>query len=325
MGVSFGEPWVLLFLGIIPLLYYFYRIYCKKRKEAALKFSTFSIVKEASVSTTSNNRTKRSTKFRAHLPFIILIIAMALIIVGLADPMIPFKRAKKGVNVVLAIDDSGSMQATDYKPARLEAAKAAAKTLIKSLKPKDNVGIIIFESGATTACYLTPFKDKAIEKLEAIEPRTGRTAIGDGLTLAIDMATSIPNKKKVVILLSDGVNNSGVVSLQEAIQFAKTKGVQVYTVGLGSEKPVVIGYDLFGNPQYAELDEQTLKKIAADTSGKYYKSVNEKTLDEIYARISGHIKREWEETSIKDWFFIATFIMLLVNMYIIYGKYRVVI
>jgi len=325
MGVSFGEPWVLLFLGIIPLLYYFYRIYCKKRKEAALKFSTFSIVKEASASTTSNNRTKRSTKFRAHLPFIILTIAMALIIVGLADPMIPFKRAKKGVNVVLAIDDSGSMQATDYKPTRLEAAKAAAKTLIKSLKPKDNVGIVIFESGATTACYLTPFKDKAINKLEAIEPRTGRTAIGDGLTLAIEMATSIPNKKKVVILLSDGVNNSGVVSLQEAIQFAKTKGVQVYTVGLGSEKPVVIGYDLFGNPQYAELDEQTLKKIAADTGGKYYKSVNEKTLDEIYARISRHIKREWEETSIKDWFFIATFIMLLVNMYIIYGKYRVVI
>ena len=325
MGVSFGEPWVLLFLGIIPLLYYFYRIYCKKRKEAALKFSTFSIVKEASVSTTSNNRTKRSTKFRAHLPFIILIIAMALIIVGLADPMIPLNRAKKGVNVVLAIDDSGSMQATDYKPTRLEAAKAAAKTLIKSLKPKDNVGIIIFESGATTACYLTPFKDKAIEKLEAIEPRTGRTAIGDGLTLAIDMATSIPNKKKVVILLSDGVNNSGVVSLQEAIQFAKTKGVQVYTVGLGSEKPVVIGYDLFGNPQYAELDEQTLKKIAADTGGKYYKSVNEKTLDEIYARISRHIKREWEETSIKDWFFIATLIMLLLNIYIIYGKYRVVV
>ena len=324
MGMSFGEPWVLLFLGIIPLLYYFYRIYCKKRKEAALKFSTFSIVKEAEASATSN-RTKRSTKFRAHLPFIILVIAMALIIVGLADPMIPLKRAKKGVNVVLAIDDSGSMQATDYKPTRLEAAKAAAKTLIKSLKPKDNVGIIVFESGATTACYLTPFKDKAIEKLEAIEPRTGRTAIGDGLALAIDMATSIPNKKKVVILLSDGVNNAGVVTPQEAIQFAKTNGVQVYTVGLGSEKPVVIGYDLFGNPQYAELDEQTLKKIAADTGGKYYKSVNEKTLDEIYARISGHIKREWEETSIKDWFFIATFIMLLLNIYIIYGKYRVVV
>ena len=136
------------------------------------------------------------------------------------------------------------------------------------------------------------------------------------------MATSIPNKKKVVILLSDGVNNAGVVSPQEAIQFAKTNRIQVYTVGLGSEKPAVIGYDFFGNPQ---LDEQTLKTIAADTGGKYYKSVNEKTPDEIYARVGEHIKREWEDTSIKDWFFIATFIMLLVGMYIIYGKYRVVV
>ena len=307
---------MLLFLWIVPLLYYFYRIYCKKRKEAALKFSTLSVVKEAS------GRNKRGVKFRAHLPFIILIIAIALIIVGLADPMIPLKRAKEGVNVVLAIDDSGSMQATDYQPTRLEAAKDAAEMLIKSLKAKDNVGIVIFESGATTASYLSPFKDKAIEKLEGIEPRTGRTALGDGLALAIDMATSIPNKKKVVILLSDGVNNAGVVSPQEAIQFAKTNRIQVYTVGLGSEKPAVIGYDFFGNPQ---LDEQTLKIIAADTGGIYYKSVNEKTLDEIYARIGEHIKREWEDTSIKDWFFIATFIMLLVDMYIIYGKYRVVV
>ncbi len=317
--MSFGEPWVLLFLWIIPLLYYFYRIYCKKRKEAALKFSTLSVVKEAS------DRDKRGVKFRAHLPFIILTIAVALIVVGLADPMIPLKRAKAGVNVVLAIDDSGSMQATDYQPTRLEAAKSAAETLIKSLKPKDNVGIVIFESGATTASYLTPFKDKAIEKLRGIEPRTGRTALGDGLTLAIDMATSIPNKKKVVILLSDGVNNAGVVSPQEAIQFAKTNKIQVFTVGLGSEKPTVIGYDFFGNPQYAELDEETLKTIATDTGGKYYKSVNEKTLDEIYSNIGEHIKREWEETSIKDWFFMATFILLLVNIYIIYGKYRVIV
>ncbi len=233
--------------------------------------------------------------------------------------------AKEGVNVVLAIDDSGSMQATDYQPTRLEAAKSAAETLITNLDPKDNVGIVIFESGATTASYLTPFKDKAIDKTRGIEQRTGRTAMGDGLTLAIDMATSIPNKKKVVILLSDGVNNAGVVSPQEAVLFAKTNKIQVYTVGLGSEAPVVLGYDFFGNPQYAELDEATLKRIAVDTGGMYYKSVNEKTLAEIYANIGEHIEREWEDTSIKDWFFVAAFIVLLVNVYVIYGKYRVVV
>ena len=318
MGFSFANSWVLLFLLIIPLLVYFYKLYWKKRKEAALKFSALSIVKSAT------NKNRRSVWIRAHLPFLILTIIIALIVVGLADPMIPLKSAKEGVNVILAIDDSGSMQATDYQPTRLESAKDAAGILIRSLKPKDNVGIVIFESGATTACYLTPFKDKAIRKLKGIEQKAGRTAIGDGLSLAIDMASSIPNKKKVVILLSDGVNNAGVVSPQEAVQFARASKMQVYTIGLGSDQPAIIGYDLFGNPQYAELDEETLKNIAVETGGKYYKSVDKRTLDEIYANIGEHIEREWEDTSIKDWFFIATFILLLTNIYIIYGKYRVI-
>jgi Ca-activated chloride channel family protein len=321
MGIGFGDPGVLLVLLIIPFLLYFYKQYWRKRKGAALKFSALNIMKE--VPATSRNR--RSVWIRAHLPFLTLIIVISLIVVGLADPMIPLQSAKEGVNVVLAIDDSGSMQATDYQPTRLEAAKSAAEILVRSLKPKDNLGIVIFESGATTACYLTPFKDKAIRKLEGIEQKEGRTAIGDGLSLAIDMATSIPNKKKVVILLSDGVNNAGVVSPQEAIQFARASKMQVYTIGLGSDQPAVIGYDFFGNPQYAELDEETLKGIAVETGGKYYKSVNEQTLDEIYAHIGEDIEREWEETSIKDWFFIATFILVLITIYIIYGKYRVVV
>ena len=139
------------------------------------------------------------------------------------------------------------------------------------------------------------------------------------------MATSIPNKKKVIILLSDGVNNAGVVSPKEAVKYAKANKIQVYTVGMGSEKPVILGYDFFGNPQYAELDEATLKYIAKETGGKYYKSVNEHTLDEIYKNIGENIKREWENTSIKDWFFVAALVILLINAYIIYGKYRIVV
>ena len=262
---------------------------------------------------------------RLHLPFILLLITISLIILGLADPRIPLKTTKEGVNVVLAIDDSGSMSATDYQPTRLEAAKNAAKILIESLKPKDNVGIVVFESGATTASYLTPFKERAIQKLMDIKQRKGSTAIGDGLSLAIDMATSIPNKRKVVILLSDGVNNAGVVSVDEAINFAKSEKIQVYTVGMGSEKPVALGYDFFGNPVYAQLDEKTLTRIADETGGKYYKSVNRDTLNEIYGNIGKNIKREWEDTSIKDWFFAAALVVLLANIYIIYGKYRIVV
>ena len=314
--LSFGEPERLIILLILPGLIYLYKVYKDKKKSAALKFSSVGIIKESLV---------RKRNLRAHIPFILIFLAILLLMIGLADPRIPLKTTKEGVNVVLVIDDSGSMAATDYKPTRLEAAKEAAKILINSLQPKDYVGIVIFESGATTACYLTPFKEKAIEKLMAIKQREGRTAIGDGLSLGIDMATSIPNKKKVIILLSDGVNNAGVVTPDEAIEFAKTNKIQVYTVGMGSEKPVILGYDFFGNPQYAELDEATLKKIAKETGGKYYKSVNEHTLGEIYKNIGENIEREWEQVSIKDWFFAAALIILLINVYIIYGKYRIVV
>jgi len=316
MESGFSEPARLLLLLAIPVIYYAYMIHQREKRAAALKFSNLSIIKEAS---------DKKTSIRRNLPFYILLIAIVFLILGLADPHIPLKQAKEGVNVVLVIDDSGSMQATDYTPTRLEAAKRSAAILVRNLDPKDNVGIVVFESGATTAAYLTPYKDKALEKLKAIEPREGKTAIGDGLALAIDMATSIPNKKKVVILLSDGVNNAGVVSPAEAVQFAKTENIQVNTIGMGSNEPVVLGYDFFGRPQYAELDEATLRSIATETGGRYYKSVDDETLDEIYSGISQKIERVREETSIKDWFFGAALVVLLVYLYVIYGRYRIVV
>ena len=316
MESGFSEPARLLLLLAIPVIYYAYMIHQREKRAAALKFSNLSIIKEAS---------DKKTSMRRDLPFYILLIAIVFLMLGLADPHIPLKQAKEGVNVVLVIDDSGSMQATDYTPTRLEAAKRSAAILVRNLDPKDNVGIVVFESGATTAAYLTPYKDKALEKLKAIEPREGKTAIGDGLALAIDMATSIPNKKKVVILLSDGVNNAGVVSPAEAVQFAKTENIQVNTIGMGSNEPVVLGYDFFGRPQYAELDEATLRSIATETGGRYYKSVDDETLDEIYSGISQKIERVREETSIKDWFFGAALVVLLVYLYVIYGRYRIVV
>lgn len=316
MGFGFLEPARLLLLLIIPVTYYAYTIHLQKKRASALKFSNLGIIKEAS---------GKKHLLRQNLPFYILLFAITLLILGLADPHIPLKQTKEGVNVVLVIDNSGSMQASDYTPTRLEAAKRSAAILIRNLDSKDNVGIVVFESGATTAAYLTPYKDKALEKLEAVEPREGKTAIGDGVALAIDMATSIPNKKKVVILLSDGVNNAGVVAPGEAVAFARTLNIQVSAVGMGSVEPVVLGYDFFGRPQYAELDETTLKAIASETGGQYYKSVDDSTLDEIYSNISQNIERVREETSIKDWFFAAALVVLLLYLYVIYGKYRIIV
>ena len=151
-----------------------------------------------------------------------------------------------------------------------------------------------------------------------------KQTIGDGLSLGIDMATSIQNQKKVLILLSDGVSNAGVISTSEAISFAKSNNIQVYTVGLGSKGKTLLGYDFFGNPQYAELDENTLKSIADKTGGKYFKSVDPKTLNEIYQNISSDIKREKEETNIKDWFFIAALGFFFLQFYWRYGRGRII-
>jgi len=313
---GFSSPWVLLFLVFIPVIYYLYRRVIQKKKKYAIKFSNIEFIRSA----LGDKKKSR----RNDLLFYLSLLVLTFMIIGFANPHIPLKQIKEGVNVVLVLDVSGSMQADDYKPTRLEAAKRSAEILLNSLKEKDCAGIVIFESGATTAAYLSPYKDRVIEKLRSIKPKQGKTAIGDGLALGIDMATSIPNKKRVVILLSDGVNNAGVISPQEAIEFAKTNKIQVYTIGLGSEEKVVLGYDWFGNPQYAELDEETLKEIARETGGKYFRSVNEKTLDEIYRNISQDIKREEEETNIKDWFFLAALITFLIYLYLRYGGKMVI-
>jgi len=313
---GFDNQFILLFLLFTPVLFYLYNKILTKKKKAAIQFSNLSYIKSA---IGNKKKTKRDSML-----FYTSIGIIVLMVIGFADPHIPLEQAKEGVNVVLVIDVSGSMQAEDYSPNRLESAKRSAEILLDSLQSKDNAGIVIFETGATTAAYLSPYKDKVIEKLRNILPRDGKTAIGDGLSLGIDMAASVPNKQKVVILLSDGVGNAGVITPGEAIVFAKLNDIQVYTIGLGSEGKVVLGYDFFGRAQYAELDETTLKAIAENTGGKYFKSIDSKTLENIYKNISQDIKRELEDTSIKDWFFVASLGLFLVQIYMRYGKGRII-
>lgn len=315
--VGFSDPYVLLFLLILPWLYLIYTHVIKRRKKEAMKFSHLGFIKTALGDKKKNKR--------GELLLSLTLISLTMMIIGLANPHIPLEQTKEGVNVVLVLDISPSMLASDYKPSRIEAAKASAEFLLQSLQLKDHAGIVTFSSGATTAAYLSPFKENVIEKLQSVVAKErGGTAIGDGLALGIDMASSIPNKKKVVILLSDGVNNAGIISPEEAIQFANLEDIQVYTIGMGSDGKVVLGHDWMGNPIYAELDETTLKSIASQTNGKYFKSIDERTLDNIYENIGENIERKKEETNIKDWFFVAAIIIILVQFYLRYGKGRII-
>ena len=311
--MNFENPLWFAALLLLPVVWYFYRRSIKKKKSLAIKFSNISLIKEAGM---GKSRAKE-------VLFYMNLLLVVLLITALADPHIPLKQTKEGVNVVVVMDVSGSMAASDYKPTRLEAAKESAKMLINELNNKDNSGIVIFSSGATTSAYLSPYKDKVLGKLSGIKQTEGETSLGDGLALAVDMATSIPNKKKVIVLMSDGVNNAGVISPDDAISYAKTNNIQVYTVGIGSKERVILGYDWFGRPQYAELDEVTLQKIAKETNGQYFKSVDSSTLEKIYSELPQKIEREPEDSSIKDWAIMAAIAVLLAQLYLRFGRYRI--
>ena len=315
MDIQFEFLYALFLLLIIPGLYFLYAKYNTEKKESILKFSSLKIIKKS---------ISGKTIFRKHLPFLLMMIILGLIIVGLANPQIPTVSVEKGINLSIVLDGSESMAASDYKPTRLDAAKDAISQMVNKVGPQNNVGVVLFESGATTISYLTPDKEKTIDSISSIQQGQGATAIGDGLALGIDMASSIPDKKGVIVLLSDGVHNSGLVTPQEAIQYAKINGIQIHTIGLGSVEPVYLRDDIYGEPQYAELDEETLIEIANETNGSYFKSLDEQTLNEIFLTLSSNLEYEMEYSTLRDWFMGATIAVLLVDAYIIYGRYRIV-
>jgi Ca-activated chloride channel family protein len=162
-----------------------------------------------------------------------------------------------------------------------------------------------------------------IERLKGIRVREGRTALGDGLALGIDMADSIPGRQRVVILLSDGVGNAGTFSPEEAAAYARERNVQVFVVGIGSQNPAVVGYDWAGAPDYAALDEETLRGIARTTGGAYYTAADEQTLAAIYVGINDEIPREPKDTSIRNLFFAGALVVLGLEMYLRYGRGRI--
>ncbi len=315
MEIQFEFLYALFLLLLIPGLYILYSKYNTEKKESILKFSSLKIVKKSVMGKNFS---------RKHLPFALMMGILALAIVGLANPQIPTLSAEKGINLSIVLDGSESMAATDYAPTRLDAAKIAISDLVTKIDSQNNVGIVLFESGAATVSYLSPDKEKLTNAISSIQQGQGATAIGDGLALGIDMASSIPDKRGIVILLSDGVHNSGLLTPQEAIQYAKINNVQIHTIGLGSIEHVFLRNDVYGEPQFAELDEDTLILISQETGGDYFKSLDEQTLDEILLILRSNLTYEIEYSTLRDWFIAAAIVLLLIDAYAIYGRYRIV-
>ncbi len=312
--MEFGFINALFLFLLIPVLIFVYYKYNTGKKESILKFSTLKVIKQTN---TKNNG------IRKHSPFVLVILVLSLIIIALANPQIVTMGAEKGINIGIVLDGSESMAASDYDPTRLEAAKKAINSLVEKTANTNNVGVVVFETGAGTISYLTPVKEKTINSISSIQQGTGATAIGDGLSLGIDMVSSILDKNRVIILLSDGIHNSGLISPEQATQYAILNNVQVHTIGIGSNEPVYLRDDIYGEPQYAELDEQTLQEISSSTGGMYFKSLDDETLNQILLELNANLEYEKELSTIRDWFIGSAIIILLIDIYIIYGRFRI--
>lgn len=238
---------------------------------------------------------KNSIKSLArHIPFILRMVAAALIIVAIARPRSSeqFERTDtEGIDIVLTMDVSTSMLARDFKPDRIGAAKDIAIEFIAS-RPSDRIGIVVFAGESFTQAPLTTDRVTLINLMKEVE--TGLiddgTAIGNGLATSVARLKDSEAKSKVVILLTDGVNNCGEIAPLTAAEIAKTYGVRVYTIGVGAmgeaPYPVMTPWGVQMQKMKVEIDEPLLKEIAALTDGKYFRATNNTKLMEIYSEIN---------------------------------------
>ncbi len=229
-----------------------------------------------------------------HLPFALRLAALSLIIVAIARPRSSTEIEKidtEGIDIVLAMDVSTSMLARDFKPDRISAAKDIAIEFIAD-RPSDRIGIVVFAGESYTQCPLTTDRATLINLMKEVQ--TGLiedgTAIGNGLATAVARMKDSDAKSRVVILLTDGVNNSGEVSPQTAAEIAKTYGIRVYTIGVGANGmapyPVMTPWGMDVQQMKVEIDEKLLQDIADLTGGRYFRATDNTKLSEIYSEIN---------------------------------------
>jgi len=280
--IQFMEPWWLLLLLILPLLYW-WQFYRRQEKEPFIYLPS-------GLPPAGDPLKIRLLRF---LP-ILRIFAIAMTVMALAKPVLPFAASpssSQGIDIVLSLDISGSMLARDFEPDRLEAAKAVAKDFILS-RPDDRIGLVIFGGESFTQCPVTTDHRVLLGMFDGINSNLleDGTAIGMGLATAASRLKSSVAKSKVIILMTDGINNSGLIDPESAIEMAKQLGIRVYTIGVGTSgmAPYPVS-DSYGNIQYeqmqVQIDETLLRKVANETGGNYYRATDNSSLKNIYVEI----------------------------------------
>ena len=322
--MTFAYPWVLFFLILIPmmLLWYWFR---GKRKEPSINYSSLKIF--SSIPPNIRERLR-------HLPFILRCIALGLLIVALARPQ-SFSSGEniysEGIDIAMVLDISGSMLAEDFKPNRLEAAKNVIDEFIQG-RSSDRIGLVIFSRDAFTQCPLTI--DYSVLRNLLKDIKSGMiedgTAIGNAIANGVNRLKDSEAKSKVIILLTDGINNAGEVNPISAAQIAKTFDIRIYAIGVGTRGeapyPVQTPFGLKYQMVPVEIDEAVLKEIASSTDGKYFRATNNKTLSQIYSEIDKLEKTRVEVTSYRSAkeFFYSWLLCVLALLFLEVGLSRTI-
>lgn len=317
-NIDFAYPYLFALLLLFPLMVYWY---ITKTGELQGKLR---------VSSLDSFRNKRSWKntFR-HAPFILRLLALVCIVIALARPQTRNDEELKsgeGIDIVLCLDVSGSMLAQDFSPNRLEASKQVAAEFVEG-RATDRIALVIFAGESFTVCPLTT--DKAILKNQIFAAQSGiladGTAIGDGLTTSVERLKGSNNKSKIIILLTDGDNQGGLIDPTAAREIAKSYGIKVYTVGVGGEgyaqTPVQgSGGAVVVQRQKVTINEPLLRDIADQTGGLYFRARDNSSLKNIYTEIDKLEKSKVEVTALRRYterfypFALAAIALLLLEL-----------
>ncbi len=290
-----NREWLYGLLLLIPMIAGY--VWRERRRQTSMRFSGLQPFANVPVPVRAWLR---------HLLFVFRLLAVALLFIVMARPQSVNRWQKvstEGIDIIIDLDISSSMLAQDFNPNRLEAAKSVAIKFISG-RPDDRIGLVVFSGESFTQCPLTT--DHAVLINLFKEVKSGMiedgTAIGDGLATAINRLKDSKAKSKVVILLTDGMNNAGEIAPLTAAEIAKTFGIRVYTIGVGTRGtapyPVQTPYGVRYQQMRVQIDEEVLQKIAAMTGGKYFRATNNRKLEEIYQEID---KMEKSKIDVKQY------------------------
>ena len=317
-NIIFAHPQFFWLLLLLPLMILWHFFWDKKSKPSVTISSTVAF-----------KRAKSLYNQLYHLLFLLRIIAIALLIIALAHPQTRSESAKtkitEGIDIVMAIDVSASMLSQDLKPNRFEARKKVASQFVKD-RPNDRIGLVIYAGESYTKTPVTSDKSiilNALSELTYGQIEDG-TAIGMGLATAVNRLKESKAKSRVIILLTDGVNNTGFIDPQTAAELAAEYGIKVYTVGIGTNgmalSPYALNIDgsIIYRMQQVDIDEPLMKKIAKTTNGRYFRATNNQKLQQIYDEINQMETTKVEEfkyTEVDEkfrlWVLIAGVLLLL--------------